>query len=256
MKLIIKSADYALTKSVMYGTIQGVSDGMITTTGLMTNFPWSKEAAEYMKKYPHVCLGEDINITVGKPAADPKLIPSLLQENGYFKNSKLYRSAKEEVIEYEEALIETEAQLKRFIEYFGKLPEYMQTHANKGSGKVVISKAIAEISKKYGIPDYTKTRDELIYCPEVYTIPFPLEVQTKRCLEDDIINDRLGILNCGKEFVMLNLHCGYLDRNLEAVSSFTYCRVDDLGAACSDKVRKWLADNNIELISYRDVPIL
>jgi len=252
MKLIIKSADYALTKSVMYGILHGTTDGMITCTGLMTNFPWSKEAAELMAKNSHVCLGQDINITVGYPVSDPALIPSLVTEDGTFKNSKFHRTAETDVVVYEEALIETEAQVKKFIEFTGKNPEYIQSHANKGSGKKIIADAIAAIGKKYGIPDYTKARENW-YCPDIYTIPFTLEEQNKRRLVEDIITDKYGILNCGKEVVMLNLHAGYHDRDLEEVSSFTIVRIDDLEAACSPKVRQWMKDNNVQLASFRDV---
>lgn len=252
MKLIIKSADYGLTRSVMYGTLQGVSDGMITCTGLMTNFPWSKQAAELMKKYPDVCLGQDINITVGRPVSNPVDIPSLVNEDGTFKNSAIHRTAKLDQVVFAEAMLETEAQLKKYIEYCGHLPEYMQSHANKGSGKKVIQDAICAVAKKYGIKEYIKAREE-IYSPEIYSIPFSLDAQVNRNLEEDIVTDRLGILNCGKEVVMLNLHCGYLDKDLEEVSSFTVCRTDDLKVACSNKVRKWMIENNIELISYRDI---
>jgi predicted glycoside hydrolase/deacetylase ChbG (UPF0249 family) len=53
---------------------------------------------------------------------------------------------------------------------------------------------------------------------------------------------------------MLNTHCGYVDKDIEACSSFTVIRADDLHAACSDKVRKWMTKHGIELASYRDVP--
>ena len=254
MKLIFKSADYALTRSVMYGTLQGCRDGMISCTGLMTNFPWSKHAADLIKEYPHVCLGQDINITVGRPISDPKDIPSLVNDDGSFVNSSVHRSNKVDQVVFEEAVLETEAQVKKFIEYRGHIPEYMQSHANNGSGKVIIQNAITFIAKKYGVKQYAKVREKLMYAPKIYDIPFPKEVQEKRSLEEDLINDRYGILNCGKDIVILNTHCGYVDKDIEACSSFTIVRADDLKAVCSDKVRKWMIANNIELASFRDIP--
>ena len=112
MKLIIKAADYALTRSVMFGILQGCRDGLIGCTGLMTNLPWSGYAADLIQPYSHVCLGQDINITVGRPVANPKEIPSLVNDDGTFINSTFHRDAKEDVVVFEEAVLETEAQVK------------------------------------------------------------------------------------------------------------------------------------------------
>jgi predicted glycoside hydrolase/deacetylase ChbG (UPF0249 family) len=171
MKLIIKSADYALTRSTMYGILQGCRDGMITTTGLMVNFPWSEYAVELIKPYTHVCLGQDINITVGRPVSDPKEIPTMVNEDGTFVSSKKHRGDKDYVIDMDEALLETENQVKRFIKLTGKLPEYMQSHAQTGAGKIVIHKAIKAIADKYGVKQYAKARENLIYSPRFMWFP-------------------------------------------------------------------------------------
>mgnify|MGYP002169931989 CR=1 FL=1 len=49
-------------------------------------------------KDTEICLGQHTNICAGRPICDPKLIPSIVQENGEFKTSKEYRSAKEDKI--------------------------------------------------------------------------------------------------------------------------------------------------------------
>ena len=110
------------------------------------------------------------------------------------------------------------------------------------------------MARKYGINRYDKARANLIFVPRIYEVPFPKEAQERRCLEEDIITDRLGIRDCGKDYALLNTHCGYVDKDIEACSSFTVIRADDLKAACSDKVRKWMVAHDIEYGTFRDVP--
>lgn len=60
------------------------------------------------------------------------LIPSLLDEHGQLKSSRTYRAAfmeGREVAEYDELVIEIEAQLASFRAITGKDPDYFEAHA-------------------------------------------------------------------------------------------------------------------------------
>ena len=60
-----------------------------------------------------VCVGQHTNICVGRPVTDPKRIPSLCQDNGLFKSSRVYRAAKEDFVVLDEVVLEIEAQYQR-----------------------------------------------------------------------------------------------------------------------------------------------
>ena len=57
----------------------------------------------------------------------------------------------------------------------------------------------------------------------------------------------------GNEIGAIISHCGYIDDPLYDVTSFTVIRTKDLACMISDEMKQWIKDNNIELITYRDL---
>lgn len=66
-----------------------------------------------------------------------------------------------------------------------------------------------------------------------------------------ITSDPNGMLN--QEYGYIIGHCGYCDRELFELSSFNTCRVMDLSAATSPKMKKWIETNHIELVNFKEV---
>ena len=130
MKLIIQSDDLGITEAVSCGNARAAREGAITCTGLFSNMPAAAFSVELMKSYPQICLGEDINLVAGRPCADPEKIPSLVQKDGSFLTSGMHRAidqkdGNQDHVRLEDCLIETEAQILKFRELTGKLPEYL-----------------------------------------------------------------------------------------------------------------------------------
>lgn len=172
-KLLIQSDDYGMTYGVTDGTIHAIKNGLIKNTGLFVNMPSSPYAASRIKEVD-VCLGIDINLVAGKPITDPKLIPHLVDENGYFKSSrqilkenKLIKTYKylyyfeNDPFDYDEVLLETENQVKKFIELIGKKPAYINSHSVITE---TTEKAALVIAEKYGI----QKRSSTLYFNEQY----------------------------------------------------------------------------------------
>ena len=76
MKVLVQSDDYGFTRGVVAGMCDAFARGIITSTGLFANMPIAEYAVEQVKKYPHICLGIDINVSSGPSVADPKLLPT------------------------------------------------------------------------------------------------------------------------------------------------------------------------------------
>ena len=92
MKLIVRGADYAMTDSITDGCLRAARCGILTDVGLMTNnAAQARYAVNELKKYPHVSVGQDLNLVSGLPASDPKDIPALVDENGIFISSTRQR---------------------------------------------------------------------------------------------------------------------------------------------------------------------
>ena len=91
-RLLIRADDFGYSEGVNYGIAKTVIDGLVRSVGVMPNMPTAAHGLELLKGQ-NVCYGQHTNICVGKPLSDPKLIPSLCQENGEFQPSMAYREA-------------------------------------------------------------------------------------------------------------------------------------------------------------------
>lgn len=67
MKLIINSDDFGLSKSITDGIVDGIKEGVLTSTSIMANMDYAKYAVEQAIKNNICCVGLHINLTVEKP---------------------------------------------------------------------------------------------------------------------------------------------------------------------------------------------
>ena len=136
MKLLVQSDDYAISPAVARGILYGIENGIIRNTGMFMNMPWSVECGKLIMPYlDKIALGIDLNLTTGTPLTKPDLIPSLVQDNGAFHTSNESRTldAKAENQEHavlEEVILELENQIKRFVELFGRKPDYLRRQSS------------------------------------------------------------------------------------------------------------------------------
>lgn len=265
MKLIVSAADYAMTESITDGCIRAMRDGILTDVGLMTNnLKYAARAAKEVKKYPHVSVGMDINLVSGVPCTDPELIPTLVDENGIFVKSVVRSRIAQETgrvqqMDYDEVYLETENQVKRFIELIGEKPAYMSGHSYD---EAVAMKAVEAICRKYDIPwKYEQKLGLLRPSPMWYAPPAGEKAFSKERFSSadyqrsiDVVNfiveDKGHILK--NKYSLLRMHVGYTDSDLYQMSTFHDIRPIEMSALCDSRVKKWVEDNHIELINYRD----
>lgn len=248
MKLIMRGDDLGFSEGVNYGIEKAVKDGMITSVGMMPNMTSAKHGYELVKDYD-IALGQHTNICVGKPLSDPRLIPSLVDDNGNFCSSREIRARKEDSIVVEEAEIEIEAQLQRFIEITGKQPDYFEGHAVFSKNFFIALKNVAdkhglffenpildkEWEKENGIVGlgFAKLDDKGLYDPRAYM--------------EEHLQDIKGHDCCVAIF-----HPGYLDQYILTHSSFTLIRAMECDFLCSDWLKNWIQTNNIELVDFKN----
>ena len=117
-KILVRADDLGYCEAVNYGIARAVKDGIVRSVGVMPNMDWAEHGVRLLD-------GTDVTFTVhsnicqGRPITDPKLIPSLVDENGFFKHKDLYRQAKEDFVVLEEVIMEVEAQFLRLQELTG-----------------------------------------------------------------------------------------------------------------------------------------
>lgn len=264
MKLLFQSDDYGITEGVACGALKGIRDGLIRNTGLFVNMPSSKFAADQIKYYPQCCFGIDINLVAGKPISSPDRIPSLVKPSGiFYKSGEIvaktgislmdmdFNKIKNDPYPFDETLIEVENQVKRFIELVGKKPGYIQGHSLLTPN---IDKAIRMMAEKYEIPYTAEVLKKYNFhwiTINWYLRPFPVEKQLETDVEDGLMKVIPEVLD--HEYSFLISHTGFVDEDLFRCSNYTIIRMKDLFMACSPRLKAFIKENNVELITYDDL---
>ncbi|MBQ7598087.1 MAG: ChbG/HpnK family deacetylase [Clostridia bacterium] len=128
-KIIVTADDYGMSKAVNSAIDQGIEAGLITSTNVMTNMPYYKEAVK-LKEYPQISIGLHWVLASGKPVLSPKEIPSLVAGNGEFYPYPEFRKRlRTKQISFREIKKELIAQYELYVNLMGP-PDYWNTHQN------------------------------------------------------------------------------------------------------------------------------
>lgn len=245
--LMVRADDLGYSEGVNYGIYKSVKDGLIKNIGFMVNMPHSIEGYNLVKDFD-ICLGQHTNICVGKPITDPKLIPSITNENGEFKSSKEYRSAKEDFVVLDEVVLEIEAQLAKFREITGKDPEYFEGHAVASEN---FFKGLALVAKKHGLKYLGMNMQGSV---DFNGQPMYMHMDSWMPDYDPFVSLKKMAEEAHEDaYDMLVCHPGFLDAYIMKTSSLLKPRVLELEMLCSDETKQWLKDNDITLYTYDQV---
>lgn len=251
IKLIIRADDIGYSEAVNYGIEKSVKEGLVRSAGLMPNMPAAEHGLKLLEG-TGICIGQHTNLCLGKPCADPSLIPSLLDENGNLRSSRAYREAwqkGEEFTVLEEMVIEIEAQYRRFKELVGREPGYFEGHAVMSKN---VFKGLETVAAKYGLK-YNAISFEgpgnfngkpVSDCPMGSMKP---DYDPWQCLKDGVAGARTDMPN------VFICHPGYLDDFILHNSSLTVNRTKEVAMLCDPSMREWLNQQGVELITYDDI---
>ena len=247
-KILVRADDLGYSEAVNYGIAKSVNDGIISSVGIMTNMPAIQHGLNCLKK-ADICLGLHTNICIGKPLCNPQLIPSIVQANGEFKTSKDYRNAKEDFVVFDEVILEIEAQLKKFIELTGKLPDYFEAHAVFSNNFI---KGLEYIADKYRLKYSPITMGEPIIVghTKVY-----MRMDSIKPDYDPIVSLKDMVENAHEDGCdVMVCHPGYLDSYILKTSSLTLPRPLEVEMACDEEIKQWLKQQkDVQLVTYRDL---
>lgn len=264
MKMLFQGDDFGFTRGVTLGILDAADYGVLTCTGLFANMPSAKFAVTEIKKREHVCLGIDMNIVSGKPVADPKTIPHLVDENGEFIRSTvrtkdpLYQSVegRAQLFPFEEVYLEMKAQFDRFVELAGKKPEYIQGHSLHPENYDLAMRKLSEVTGVALARDLQKKYD---FGYKKFIPGLKFSEKKEFSFEDQLYKDPGKILfenedyYLSKEYAAWGGHPGYVDAELVELTTLSLERMRDLQFYTSDRLKEWIRKNNVELISYRDL---
>lgn len=262
MELIIKADDLGWTDGINAGIEKVAREGVLSATGCMVNMEAAQRGIEMLKKYPEISLGIHINVVLGKSICSPEKLPHMTDEDGNFYSTSYYRKIKERGEDplpwYGESVKEIKAQVERFKEYAGFLPEYLEGHAVPSE---TFEKALNDVAEMYDIihlqfhdnwdKEYHICKAALgTYAMDIFHSSDPFE-QYHSDAESYLLNDEDHILE--KERVLATFHPGFVDAQILSESSFHGIRICDCKALCSPAVLNWIQMNHIRLINFNDL---
>ncbi len=222
MKIIINADDFGFSESINRGIIEAYQEGLISSTTIMMNMPYTEDAIQKWKENPSLNLGLHINLTQGSPISSD--VQSLVDQHNVFHNHK--KVEKEEVkITYEDAYKEIKAQIEKLQSYNVKIDHldyHHPIHLNPS-----IRKALIDLAIEYQLPIRTMDSDfrkEVksfgIKTPDAFSFDFYKDGAKKESITRFIENHQ----NC--DSVEILTHCGYVDEDTKQRTSYLLREVE------------------------------
>lgn len=146
MKLILNADDFGLSASVNKGIIDCFNEGLISSTTMMMNTPYTDEAIKLAKEHNIKNIGIHLNLTYGKSVLPASEVPSLVDENGVFH----YVCMLGYYTQYLDAKKELRAQIEKFLDS-GLTPDHLDHHHYFNEIPNIL-KAYLELAQEYKLP--------------------------------------------------------------------------------------------------------
>jgi predicted glycoside hydrolase/deacetylase ChbG (UPF0249 family) len=265
--LIVHADDLGMAHSVNAATIKAFETGLVNSGSIMVPCPWLSEIATYARANPQADLGLHLTLTSEwtsfrwGPVSPRDRVSSLLDKDGYLRLTETEAASHADPKEVE---LEITAQIER-----AKALGIQPTHLDSHMGTLYQSKALFEVflrvARKYKLPvriaktwfaraDFLPAtlKNDDVYIDRI------LDINTAVAPNDwsSFYSDALKKLEPGVTEVVI--HLAYDDAEMRG-ATFNH---PDWGAAwrqrdfdffTSDTFRKLLQDNQIKLITWREI---
>lgn len=263
-RLVYRADDIGYTQAFNDGAFKAIEEGIVTSADIMLDTPGTLDALNRIKEFPWISIGWHRHLW-GTPVAGAENVPSMVNEEGRFKWRKNIKLM--DTVTYEDAYREFEAELQLCLSIVGRVPD--SAHYN---GERPIDLAMRDICQKYGIncnfwgemspnDSVFRAADEAYLKLNYRKWPSEKHEPNKHkrfdlaCFKD--YNPAAAIMSVRweeeSEIWRVGGHPGYLDDYILNESTCNIHRVKDIEAVCSDEVKRWIIENEIELVNQRDV---
>lgn len=274
-KLVVRIDDVGYTPVNNMGAFEVFDHGVGTAADVMLDTPGTVDALERLRDYPWISVGWHTHFW-GSPVLEADRVKSLVDPaRGHFRADILTADD----LDAEELRAEMRAQLERCIRVLGRAPETSQAMGPETK----FSRIKAEICREYGIvtdfafdvrgpadaPEYVPPADRWREKGIYWMSPGPAYADL---FGDSIAEagrydpvkyyteDRGGMELLPEGAIAGQAwHPGWVDYYMcregdrgPNARKFLECRPIDAHALCSEKLKGWIRENRIELMSFRD----
>jgi predicted glycoside hydrolase/deacetylase ChbG (UPF0249 family) len=280
-KMIVRADDVGATDVYNLGVFEAIDNGVVTWADIMLDTPGSVDALRKLKARPWISVGWHTHMW-GTPLLAASEVPSLVvpQDQEFAGRFRTDLQTAQDVV-YEEILAELRAQMRLSIRYMGRPPTFAPSRFGPVNTDTPFMRARQKVVEEFGMidgwyngmgkvpadPKYASRKiwytDMIPGVKDFYLSDSVVEWETKYSPANYYLQDRGGNLKLMDEgwVTVRAWHPGYLDlwtylsmeRGDRTMSRrFTLPRLLDLEGLTSRRLKQWIIDNRITLVSPHD----
>ncbi len=265
--LIVHADDLGAAHSINAASIKGLESGLVSSASIMIPCPWLPEIAAYARAHPQADLGLHLTLTSEwslirwGPILSKERVPSLLDSSGY-----LYPLESEAAshMDVKEAEAEIRAQIAR-----AKALGIQPTHLDSHMGTLYQNKALFEVLLRVARENKLPVRVSKEWFTRASFMPAVLESEDVVLDKTISIEPSVSPENWAKFYADaikglepgvtdMIVHLAYADDEMKGV---TFAHPDwgaewrqrDFDFVTSDAFRKLLQENDVKLITWREI---
>jgi len=274
LRTIVNADDFGISKGVTKAIIELSKAGVVTSTSVMTNFPYYPEIK---KLHQQIGVGIHLNLTIGVPVLPASEIPTLVDRNGIFLNfSALLYKTKKGLISTDEVEAEFNAQIDRLIKMDIR-PDHLNSHQSLLKypfffpimRKVAHNNGIPAVrtylyrkwfSNRLLFPDKViKTLylayQRVMWKKEGFKVVDRLDTLSEKGLNYDhaIIKLKNIFLKKSKGLIEIIVHPGYLDQDNTELGNYVHEREVELNVLLSNEIKKLISNPMLDMVTFKDI---
>jgi predicted glycoside hydrolase/deacetylase ChbG (UPF0249 family) len=150
-RLIVNADDFGMTSGVTDGILFAHRNGMVTSTSMMANQPFSEYAAQQLGSLSELSVGVHLTLDQGSPILSATKVPALVDRTGtFYENGELRSRLWHRKVNADEIEAEFRAQIQ-WMKRHGITPSHADSHRHIHFYPYV-AKAFQNACQKENIP--------------------------------------------------------------------------------------------------------
>lgn len=262
--LIVHGDDLGMAQSVNAATFKALETGLVSSGSIMVPTPWFPEVAAYARQHPEADLGLHLTLTSEWKAlrwAPLLRLPSLIDASGYLYPTESEAAAR---IRPKDAEAEIRAQIER-ARAAGIRPTHLDSHMGTLYQNKELFAVLLGVAREEKLPArIAKSSHAQVPFIAAQLRPDDIVIDRIISIGDDIpadkwaeyYTDAIRKLEPGVSEIVV--HLAYDDAEMQGATRDhpdwgAAWRQRDFDFFTSERFRQILRDNNITLITYRDL---